>query len=259
VPKPFVDALAVWSFFDQVALLGAPFGSVLKLLLESCELCKRRIWIRFLVLPGAETGLRVILIALGAVDRRAAITTARAVVPLVALIALLLPFLTLLAIVPALPIGMLLCAIAPLLALNRLLFSGRFGGGRRGLIGRRGSLLGRLRDLPAVPLRARPSRMMRLALGPAGRTPDLDHFRFGRRSRRCGFGRRDWRNYRLDDCGGLFIRLLRWRLRRRRRHNGRNGARKEIRLRQQRTRTRHANRIDCRRLCNCFDCCRLHG
>jgi hypothetical protein len=39
VPQPFVDALAIWSF-DQVALLGAPFGAVLELLLESGEFCK---------------------------------------------------------------------------------------------------------------------------------------------------------------------------------------------------------------------------
>jgi hypothetical protein len=193
MPKPFVDALAIGRR-GQGDLL-ALFGAVFKLLLERSELGKRGIRIRFLVVANLEAGLGVVHVAVGAIDRRAAIAAARpallAVVPLISLVALLLPFLALLAIVAALAFGALFAAVAALVTLLRLLFGGRIGCGLRRLIGRR-RLRGGLRRLIAA-LVAGPAGMLRLAIGASRRTPDFDRFRLGRRGGcfgGCGFRRR---------------------------------------------------------------------
>src|SRR3954467_6402623 len=94
---------------DSVPLLGA----VLKLLLERGKLGEGRIGIRLFVLADAQAGFGVIEIALGPIDRIAAIAAAGlgelafAAGAVCALLALLLPFLLLLPLMPLLPLAAL--------------------------------------------------------------------------------------------------------------------------------------------------------
>lgn len=179
MPKPFVDALAVYRC-GQGDLL-ALFGAVFELLLEGSELGEGRIWIRFLVVADLEAGLGVIRLAIGTIDRRATIATSRTIVTLVTLVAFLLPLLTLLpvvaALIPLFAVGVLLAAIAALGTRVGLLLGSGVGCRLCGLIGRWRSLRA-LRILIAARL-TRTARMLRLAIGTSGWTPDFDHFRFG--------------------------------------------------------------------------------
>jgi hypothetical protein len=226
-----------------VAFRGEPllalFGAVFELLLERSELGERRIRIRFLVVADAQAGFSIIHIAVGAIDRRATVAAARsallAVIAIVALVAFLLPLLTLLPVVTALIVGAFFTAVPTPMTPIRFLFRGRVGGGLRSLIGRCSGCRGGACILVAA-LRTRTAGMLRLAIGAAGGTPDLDHLRFGRcRSSfgggrsgffgRSGFGGSGW--FSIDD-GSRFLRGCRLRLRR-----WRGGAREEIRVRQQ--------------------------